>query len=167
MKKITFLALAALLLALQTTLHAANDDAEILLRRVADSVNQQTTRRLIDRSTGQTFEDSTGLAPKPEISIESKFNAWFYQTWLLADGMRRTAQVLDEPRYRSYGEQNLEFIFHHMGFFQRQNDAHMTAAPVGDGKLSPIGCYFRIGALWQTGLAPLVLERSAATKDAK
>ncbi len=167
MKKITFLTFAALLLALQTTLHAANDDAEILLRRVADSVIKQTTRQLIDRSTGETFTNSTNLALKPEISIESKFNAWFYQTWLLADGMRRTAQVLDEPRYRNYGEQNLDFIFRHMGFFQRQNDAHMTAAPVGDGKLSPIGCYFRIGALWQTGLAPLVLERSAATKDAK
>lgn len=136
------------------------------LRRVADHVLAQTTRRLIDRSTGETFTDSTGLAPKPEISIESKFNAWFYQTWLLTDGMRRTAQALDEPRYRDYGEQNLDFIFGHIGYFQRQHDAHMNAAPVGDGKLSPIGFYFQINALWQTGLAPLVLERHAATKDA-
>jgi rhamnogalacturonyl hydrolase YesR len=43
----------------------------------------------------------------------------------------------------------------------------MTAAPVGDGKLSPIDFYFQINALWQTGLAPLVLERSLATKNSK
>lgn len=158
---------AALIIAPLVSLIAAQDDDVIALRRVADSVNQQTTRRLLDRSTGQTFGDSTDLAPKPEISIESKFNAWFYQTWLLADGMRRTAQALDEPRYRDYGEQNLEFIYRHMGYFQRQNAAHMTAAPVGEGKLSPIGFYFQINALWQTGLAPLALERYAATKDAQ
>jgi rhamnogalacturonyl hydrolase YesR len=33
--------------------------------------------------------------------------------------------------------------------------------------LSPIGFYFGIGSLWQTGLAPLVQERYAATKDAR
>ncbi|CAN5877498.1 glycoside hydrolase family 88 protein [soil metagenome] len=147
--------------------HAVEKIDEANLRRVADGILSQTTRRLVDRSTGQIFEDSEGLAPKPEISIESKFNAWFYQTWLLADGMRRTASALDEPRYRDYGEENLEFIYRHMDYFQRQNDAHMTAAPVGDGKWSPIGFYFQINALWQTGLAPLVLERTMATHDAK
>ena len=128
---------------------------------------KETSRRLIDRSNGQTFEDSTNLAPKPEISIESKFNGWFYQTWLLADGMRRVAESLDESRYRGYGEGNLDFIFQHIGYFQRQHDAHMKADPVGDGKLSPIGFYFDISALWHTGLAPLVLERSQATRDVK
>jgi len=141
--------------------------APVELRHVADHVLQQTTRRLVNRTTGETLTESSGIEPKPEISIESKFNAWFYQTWLLSDGMRRAASALDEPRYRDYGEQNLEFIFHHMGYFQRQHDAHLIAAPVGDGKLSPIGFYFDISALWHTGLAPLVLERSMATNDAK
>lgn len=144
---------------------AAQDHDEADLRRVADAVLRQTTRRLIDRSTGQTFEDSTALDPKPEISIESKFNAWFYQTWLLTDGMRRTADALNEPKYRAYGERNLDFIYHHLPFFEKQDQAKMTAAPVGDGKLSPIGFYFRLNALWNTGLAPLVQERYAATKD--
>jgi unsaturated rhamnogalacturonyl hydrolase len=159
--------LAALIFAPFALLIGAPNDDAIALRRVADHVLAQTSRKLIDRRTGETFTDSTALAPKPEISIESKFNAWFYQTWLLADGMRRTALALDDAKYRNYGEQNLEFIFQHMGYFQRQRDAHMTAAPVGDGKLSPIGFYFQITALWHTGLAPLVLERYAATKDAK
>jgi unsaturated rhamnogalacturonyl hydrolase len=137
------------------------------LRRVADHILKHTSRQLINRSTGESFTDSTGLAPKPEISIESKFNAWFYQTWLLADGMRRTAKALDEPRYRDYGEQNLEFIYRHLDYFQRQHAAKIKAAPVGDGVLSPIGFYFKIDSLWQTGLAPLVLERYAATKDTR
>ena len=164
--KHTLTLLAAVLLAPLAALHAAENDSA-MLRRVAEHVLQQTSRKLIDRNGGETFTDSTGLAPKPEISIESKFNAWFYQTWLLADGMRCTADALDEPRYRDYGEQNLEFIFRHMDYFKRQRDAHMTAAPVGDGKLSPIGFYFQINALWQIGLAPLVVERFAATKDSK
>ncbi len=137
------------------------------LRRVADAVLLQTTRRLIDRTSGQTYDDSTGLAAKPELSIESKFNAWFYQTWLLADGMRRTAHALDEPRYRDYGERNLDFIYHHLDYFQRQRDAKMKAAPVGDGSLSPIAFHFQITSLWHTGLAPLVRERYAATQDAR
>ena len=119
------------------------DDAA-LLRRVADEVLQQTTRRLIDRSTGQTFTDSAALPLKPEISIESKFNAWFYQTWLLTDGMRRTASALGEPKYRNYGEQNLAFIYAHLDYFQRQQAAGIKAAPVGDGALSPIGFHFRL-----------------------
>lgn len=143
----------------------AADPAVPQLRLVADHVLKHTTRRLIDRHTGETFAGSVGLAPNPEISIESKFNAWFYQTWLLADGMRRVAESLDEPRYRGYGEANLDFIYRHMDYFQRQHDAGMKAAPVGDGKLSPIGFYFDIGALWHTGLAPMVLERSRAAKD--
>ncbi len=109
-----------------TTLAA---DHAVQLRLVADHVMKHTTRRLIDRSTGETFESSLGIAPKAEISIESKFNAWFYQTWLLADGMRRVAETLDEPRYREYGERNLDFIFQHMDYFQRQRDAGIKAAP--------------------------------------
>lgn len=159
--------LVTVLLMGSTFASRAGADDESLLRRVADGVVKQTTRRLIDRGTGETFTNSASLAPKPEISIESKFNAWFYQTWLLTDGMRRTAAALNEPRYQNYGEQNLAFIFEHMPYFKKQYDAKMKAAPVGDGVLSPIGFYFSIGSLWQTGLAPLVLERHAETKDEK
>ncbi len=166
MKAIVTIIAAIVLLPLDA-LHANDKNAEVALRRVAELVLRQTTRQLINRDTGETFEASDGLAAKPEISIESKFNAWFYQTWLLADGMRRTAAALGEPRYRDYGEKNLEFIYRHMSYFQRQQEAGMKAAPVGDGKLSPIGFYFDIRALWHTGLAPLVLERSLATGDAK
>lgn len=155
-----------LLLLSLVSLHAETND-ERMLRRVADGILQQTTRRLIDRGTGQTFEDSTGLPPKPEISIESKFNAWFYQTWLLADGMRRTASALGDAKYRGYGEQNLAFIYQHHPYFKRQHDAKMKAAPVGDGVLSPIGFHFQINALWQTGLAPLVQEQYAESGDAR
>ncbi|MCX6952838.1 MAG: hypothetical protein NTV51_11840, partial [Verrucomicrobia bacterium] len=82
----SFFQKSLLFAAVATTLVAAPpaDDAA-LVRRVADEVLRQTTRRLIDRSSGQTFTDSAALPLKAEISIESKFNAWFYQTWLLTD----------------------------------------------------------------------------------
>lgn len=167
MPRFSFRALIFLLLAAVTrsVVAAPPVDDAALLRRVADEVLRLTTRKLIDRSTGQTFTDSAALPLKPEISIESKFNAWFYQTWLLTDGMRRTASALDEPRYRSYGEQNLAFIYAHLDYLQRQQAAGMKAAPVGDGALSPIGFHFRLTDLWHTGLAPLVVERYAETKD--
>jgi len=38
---------------------------------------------------------------------------------------------------------------------------------VGDGALSPIAFHFGLGSLWQTGLAPLVRERHAATGDVR
>jgi unsaturated rhamnogalacturonyl hydrolase len=136
---------------------------ETVLRRVADAVLQQTTRRLLDTETGQTYEDSRELPAKASIRIESKFNGWFYQNWLLTDGMRRVAQVLDEPKYRQYGERNLDFLFAHMGYFEKQHAAGIAMQSVGDGRWSPIGFYFEIGSLWQTGLAPLVAERHAAT----
>jgi unsaturated rhamnogalacturonyl hydrolase len=146
---------------------APPSQGETGLRQVADAVLKQTTRRLMDSRTGQTFQDSHDLLVKPEIRIESKFNAWFYQTWLLTDGMRRTADVLGEPRYRDYGERNLEFLFQHMGYFEKQHAAGMPMAPIGDGKLSPIGFYFKLEALWHTGLAPLIAERYTATKDGR
>jgi hypothetical protein len=121
-----------------TVAAAAEVTDAALIKRVADGIVRQTTRRLINHGTGETFTDSSALAPKPEISIESKFNAWFYQTWLLTDGMRRVASALEESAYRHYGEQNLEFIYGHMAYFERQHTARMKAAPVGDGTLSPI-----------------------------
>lgn len=157
-----------LLAALASTTALRADEVDMTgLSKVADHVLTSTTRRLIDRRTGETFTDSGALTPRPEISIESKFNAWYYQTWLLADGMRRLAEATGEERYRGYGEANLDFIYRHMPFFERQDAAGMKAAPVGDGKLSPIGFYFRFDALWQTGLAPLAIERHAETKDAR
>lgn len=84
MKQHIFTLAALLLVPLASSLAASAEDS-VVLRRVADGVLKQPTRRLIDRSTGQTFEDGTGFSPKPEISIESKFNAWSYQMWLLAD----------------------------------------------------------------------------------
>jgi rhamnogalacturonyl hydrolase YesR len=155
--------IVAVLLASALPAMAGNDEA--VLRCVADAVMKQTTRCLVDDGTGEAFQDSGNPAPKPQIRIESKFNAWFYQTWLLADGMRRAAAVLDEPAYRNYGERNLDFIFQHMPFLERQHAAGMRMAPVGDGRLSPVGFYFRIDALWHTGLAPLVMERYAETKN--
>jgi unsaturated rhamnogalacturonyl hydrolase len=146
---------------------AVAETSEAVLRRVADGVLAQTTRQLIDRTTGETFRDSGNLAAKPEISIESKFNAWFYQTWLLADGMRRAAAVLNEPCYENYGERNLEFIYQNLPYFTRQREAKMKAAPVGDGSLSPIEFHFKLTALWHTGLAPLVMEQARASKDAR
>jgi rhamnogalacturonyl hydrolase YesR len=138
---------------------------EALLRRVADGILRDTTRRLVDRATGETFTASTDLPLKASISIESKFNAWFYQTWLLTDGMRRLATRLGDPAYADYGERNLEFIYTHLPYFERQHATGLKAAPVGDGALSPIAFHFRLTDLWHTGLAPLVVERSAATRD--
>ncbi|MEI6714778.1 MAG: glycoside hydrolase family 88 protein [Verrucomicrobiota bacterium] len=138
-----------------------------VLRQVAESVLRLTSRKLVDRSSDELFEDSADLPLKPEISIESKFNAWFYQTWLLTDGMRRTALALNDPKFANYGEQNLEFINRHLSYFQKQVDAKMKAAPVGDGALSPIGLYFGVKDLWHTGLAPLVLEQKAAHHDTR
>lgn len=143
------------------------ENHEDKLRLVADAILKQTTRRLIDRSTGKTYENSDSLAPRPEISIESKFNAWFYQTWLLAIGMRRTAEALHEPRYEGYGEANLAFIYRNLPYFEKQHAAKMKAAPVGDGSLSPIAFHFQLSSLWHTGLAPLVLEQKAATGDTR
>ncbi len=141
----------------------AGDDA--LIRRVADGILRDTTRRLVDRATGETFTASADLPLKASVSIESKFNAWFYQTWLLTDGMRRLATRLGDPAYTDYGERNLEFIYRHLPYFERQHAAGLKAAPVGDGALSPIAFHFRLTDLWHTGLAPLVVERSAATRD--
>ncbi len=144
--------------------HARTTD-ESLLRRVADHVVEETSRSLVDSANGRIIADGEGIEPKAEIRIESKFNAWFYQTWLLSDGMRRTAAILKEPLYQDYGRRNLDFIDRNMVFFEKQHAAGMRMAPVGDGSHSPIGFYFKLGALWHTGLAPLVMERYSETQD--
>lgn len=146
---------------------AAAEPVERGVRRLADAVVRGSTRRLVDRDTGDFIEDSTAIGPRAAITIENGFSAWFSQNWLLADGMRRLAAALDEPRYRDYGEANLDFIYRHLPFFTRQHEAGMRAAAVGDGRLSPIGYHFTLSAPWHLGLAPLVAERHAATGDRK
>lgn len=140
------------------------DDRQVL-GSVTARVARETTRRLVDLKTGQFHEDSTNLTPSSGVRIDSKFNAWFYQTWLLADGMRRAAAALDDPALLDYGERNLEFINKHLAFFEKQHVAGLKMAPVGDGNLSPIGFYFEIKSLWHTGLAPLVMEQSVHSRD--
>ena len=137
----------------------------MVLQSVADHVVKHTCRKLVNHQTGQEYETSAGLKPQPEVGIASKFNAWYYQTWLLTDGMRRVARVLPGEDYVQYGEQNLDFLYRHMDYFQAQRDAGISAPPAGDGKLSPIGFYFSIQSLWQTGLAPLVEEQYASRHD--
>lgn len=136
-----------------------------LLRLVVESTARQTTRRLIDHGTGLTYTDSSFLPLKAEITIESKFNAWFYQTWLLSDGMRRASAALAADAYGDFAERNLDFFYRHVGYFERQHKAGFKAAPAGDGALSPVAFHFRLTDLWHTGLAPLVQERYAQTRD--
>ena len=81
--------------------------------------------------------------------------------------MRRVGLVLRHPRWRAYGDQNLDMIHRHLGHFERQHDARMAAAPIGDGASSPIGFHCTIAAPWQLGLAPPVLEVRAARRDAR
>jgi rhamnogalacturonyl hydrolase YesR len=140
-------------------------DNEAVLRAVAGRVVRETTRRLVDTQTGRVYQDSGKLPVSPHIRIESKFNAWFYQTWLLADGMRRTAAVLEDPAFGDYGERNLDFIYRNLDFLGRQHAAGVMMEPIGDGNHSPIGFFFEMTDLWHTGLAPLVMERHAQTKD--
>ena len=96
----------------------APQKGDTVLRRVADGILAASTRRLIDHNTGETFTDSAALEARPSVTIESEFNAWYYQTWLLADGMRRVAESLDEPRYPNYGEENLEFLYRHLPYLK-------------------------------------------------
>jgi rhamnogalacturonyl hydrolase YesR len=101
----------------------------------------------------------------PHIRIESPFNAWFYQTWLLTQGMRRAADVLDLPQCRRYGESNLAFLLHHLPYLEAQHAAGIPMPPIGDGSHSPVGFYFKPDQLWHTGLAPLALEQIHSTRD--
>lgn len=133
---------------------------ETIVRRVADSVIQETTFRLRDTADGRTFDSSRDLSPSATIIVDSRFNAWSNRSCMVLQGMTRLGRVLRDERYHQFQKQCLAFTVRYLPFFQKQYDMGLKTPRSGETPGGGMGLYFEWDELWMTGLAPLWIEQT-------
>ena len=138
---------------------------EALIRQVANYVIDNTSYQLLDLRTGKSYMESSNLEPSDSIIVESHFNGWFYQNMMVLNGMNRVGKVLDEERYLKYIDKILDFVLHHLHFFDRQEKMGKMPNPQGESEYSRISYYYNLSLPWMTGLANFWIERGRLTGD--
>lgn len=98
-------------------------DIERVLRNVAGHIIQNTTFKVIDTETGETFSESDNLPVDTKYRVESPYNAWKYWNGVMNISFINLANLLDDQQYISYVKKNVSFVFDHDEYFKKQYDA--------------------------------------------
>lgn len=135
------------------------------VKNVVQFLNQETAFRLCDSRSGEVFVESAGLAPHPSIIIESRYNAWNYQTLLVMEGMRRLGRRKDFEAASEFEPNNIRFFSKHLPFFQALHKSGRMPKPNGETSTSRFGYYFEWDELWMTGWAPTWIDYGYRSGD--
>lgn len=119
------LAVTSLLLFLAQSAPAQRND-EAVIRSVAQTVIDSTTFRIVNRTTGELFSESTDLPVSKEYRVHSPYNMWKYWNGVLNIAMVKLSTVLGEPQYREFAKNNVRFVFKHMPYFEKQYAAGLA-----------------------------------------
>lgn len=134
-------------------------ETEAIIRKVADNIIRSTSFKFINGKTGETFTSTKGKDTTVNVKAESKFNKWMYVNGVLAVGMARMTEVLNDRAYSDYARKNYNFIFDNLDYFKKQYDAGTTSV-----EYRPV---FRMGSLDDCGaMAAGLLDVYAADKRA-
>jgi rhamnogalacturonyl hydrolase YesR len=98
-------------------------DIERGLRNVAGNIIQNTTFRIINSKTGETFEDSKKLPTEAGYKVESPYNEWRYWNGVMNIGFLALGEMLDDPQFTEYAKKNVSFVFDHDPFFKKCYEA--------------------------------------------
>lgn len=118
-------------------------ETETILRKVADNIIRSTSFQFVNSKTGETFTSTKGRDTSINVKAESKFNKWQYVNGVLAVGMVRMSEVLNDKTYSDYPRRNFNFIFDNLDYFRKQYDAGTTSV-----EYRPV---FRMGSLDDCG----------------
>ena len=123
--KYFFITLALLLsfnLSAQRSHPKPQQDMERLLRNVAENIIENSSFRIIDKKTGETFHDSKNLQVNPNYQVESPYNQWRYWNGVLNIGFITLGNQLEEDRFIEYAQKNVAFVFDHDDLFKKMYD---------------------------------------------
>src|SRR5215217_231487 len=131
------------LLLISSLVFAQTNNAEEVVRRVADHIIQTTSFKFVNNKTGEKFESTKGKDTSSSVRADSKFNRWQYVNGVLTVGMLRLSNITKDPKYADYSRKNFSFIFDNLDYFKRIFDAG-----VNNVEYRPV---FRIGSLDDCG----------------
>mgnify|MGYP000845306261 CR=1 FL=1 len=124
--KYYFITLALLLLNFnlfaQRSKPSPHQDMERVLRNVAENIIQNSSFKLINKKTGETFNSSKNLPINPDIQIESPYNQWRYWNGVMNIGFIMLGNQLEDSRYIEYAKKNVAFAFDHDDYFKKMYD---------------------------------------------
>lgn len=95
-------------------------DIERVLRNVAGNIVQNTSFKIVNKETGETFTDSKKLPLKAGYMVESPYNEWkYWNGGVLNIGFMAMGEELKDDQYIDYAKQNVNFVFDHDTLFQK------------------------------------------------
>lgn len=100
------------------SIFAQESNTEAVVRKVADNIIANTSFKFVNTKTNETYTSTKGLASSPDIKVVSKYNKWMYVNGVLTIGMMQMADILQDKKYSNYSNQNFEFIFSNIGYFE-------------------------------------------------
>ncbi len=115
----------------QETEGQTNEKAAVekTLRKVADKILADTSFKLINTKTGETYDDSTNIPVSADIKPESGYNDWKYWNGVMNIALIQLGKLLNEQKYIDYAIKNYDFGFKHLPYFKKQFDAGIHYAP--------------------------------------
>jgi unsaturated rhamnogalacturonyl hydrolase len=125
-KNLNLLLIAGLILLLirgliNTALPAQNtSDAEIIVRRIADRVMQNTKFRLYDEQGDVSYISAKEVDPRVKLIISSPYNDWRYWNGVLNLAMLELGNVTQSQQYSDFAVKNIGFAFDNSEPFERQ-----------------------------------------------
>lgn len=121
-----FLIIVALLLnfnlSAQRSQPKPQQDIERLLRNVAENIIENSTFKIINKKTGETFDNSKNLPISPDYQIESPYNQWRYWNGVMNIGFITLGKQLEDNKFIEYAKKNVAFVFDHDDFFKKMYD---------------------------------------------
>jgi len=93
-------------------------DIERVLRNVAGNIIQNSTFRIVNKETGETFVNSKNLPINAAYGVESPYNKWEYWNGVLNIGFLTLGNQLNDDQYIEYAKKNVAFVFNHDQYFR-------------------------------------------------
>ena len=95
------------------------NNAEEVVKRVADNIIRSTNFRFVNNKTNEKFESTKNRDTSNHVKAESKFNKWQYVNGVLTVGMLRLSDVTKDQKYADYSRKNFSFIFDNLDYFKK------------------------------------------------
>ena len=93
------------------------------LRKVAGFIMDNSTFKLVNIKTNETFTSSAKLPVTGDIRIQSPYNEWRYWNGVMNVGFVALYETLKNEAYLDYAMKNVRFVFDHSDYFKKQFDA--------------------------------------------
>jgi len=102
------------------TLQAQKSPVDVI-KLVADRILKETSYQLIDTKSNEHFSELNRLPQVGNFTM-NRYNEWRYWNGVLGIAFFKMGEQLNEHKYKSYAEANLQFVFNNYNLFKKLTD---------------------------------------------